>query len=91
MTNLASQFWLLESDHLLKMTKTTFWAAIFIIFQLYLTSCKPPLPWLVVWGDSLKTTHPHILGDRLLEVHLHFPFLVDLKYYLIYIYVLYIW
>ena len=28
MTNLASQFWLLESDHLLKVTKTTFWAAI---------------------------------------------------------------
>ena len=38
----------------------------------------------------MKTTHLHILGGRLLEVPLHFPFLVDLKYYLIYIYVLYI-
>ena len=91
MTNLANQFWLLESDHLLKVTKTTFSAAIFIIFPLYLTSCKPPLPCLVVLGDSLKTTHLHILGGHLLEVHLHFPSLVDLKYYLIYIYVLYIW
>ena len=50
---------------------------------MFLTSCKPPLSWLIVWGDSLKTTHLHILVGYSLEVHLHFPFLVGLKYYLI--------
>ena len=50
---------------------------------MFLTSCKPPLSWLIVWGDSWKTTHLHILVGYLLEVHPHFPFLVGLKYYFI--------
>ena len=74
----------------LKSDQDYFLSCHFYHFPLYLTSCKPPLPWLVVLGDSLKTTHLHILGGHLLEVHLHFPSSVDLKYYLIYIYVLYI-